>query len=136
MREYHNVFMSSFYLLRIIRLDFNYDAMYLADPTTSAFYLVSYIVYELIFTLFQLIFTIALANMFIAIIVAHFNEFRRIQLEDDDISFVSVVWAILKNNVFTDPDQSKLWWVISKFTCCCNSNRIKNWLFNSKEEKE
>lgn len=49
-------------------------------------------------------FKIALLNMFIAIIVAHYNEFKREQEGDEDISFYKVIFSILKHNLFkNDP---------------------------------
>jgi hypothetical protein len=64
--------------------------MYSADATISSLYFVSYLV----------IFKIALLNMFVAIIVAHFNQFRRESSNEDNISFFTVVVNILKNNLF------------------------------------
>jgi len=39
-------------------------------------------------------------NMFIAIIVAHYNQFRRDYQSDDNVSFITVVHKIIKANMF------------------------------------
>ena len=44
--------------------------------------------------------------MFIAIIVAHYNQFRRDTEDDGDVSFFSVISAILKNNLFKDKGEN------------------------------
>jgi hypothetical protein len=54
-------------LLRTLLLDYDYEAMYEADQVISSLFFVSYL----------LIFKLALLNMFIAIIVAHYNQQRR-----------------------------------------------------------
>ena len=75
--DFRTIFLSAFKLFRMIFIDLNYAALYKADPMLSGFYFISYMV----------IFKIALFNMFIAIIVAHYNEFRRLSTEEGDVSF-------------------------------------------------
>jgi hypothetical protein len=88
--EFSTLYLASTQLLRTLLLDFNYSVMYQTDPTISSFYFVSYII----------IFKIALLNMFVAIIVAHFNQFRRESGNEDNVSFLEVVLKILQNNLF------------------------------------
>ncbi len=68
--------------------------------------------------------------MFIAIIVAHYNQFKR-ESEDKDeksVSFFKVIFNILKHNMFADIDKndpklSRLQKLQLKF---------KDWVFNRK----
>ena len=56
-----------------------------------------------------MIFKIALINMFIAIIVAHYNQFNRESKEDastKNANFFTVIWNIIKQNMFK-PDETK-----------------------------
>ena len=53
--------------MRVVLLDYNYDEMYNQDSAVSAVFFVTYL----------LVFKIGLLNMFVAIIVAHYNQFRR-----------------------------------------------------------
>lgn len=85
--------------------------MYETDSRISAVFFVTYVV----------IFKIALLNMFIAIIVAHYNQFRRESDDDDNISFFQVIANILKNNLCnkdnapTKPPEKRS---VSKCKCC------------------
>lgn len=45
--------------------------------------------------------------MFIAIIAAHYNQFRRESSKEDNISFFTVITKILANNMFNKKDQNK-----------------------------
>jgi hypothetical protein len=65
MEEFSSVLLSAFTCLRMQGGEFKYSEMYYVDPDVSAIYFVSYII----------LITIALLNMFIAIIVAHYNEY-------------------------------------------------------------
>jgi hypothetical protein len=42
--------------------------------------------------------------MFIAIIAAHYNQFRRESSKEDNISFFTVISKILANNMFNKKD--------------------------------
>lgn len=55
--------MSSLYLMRVVLLDYDYQKMYNQDSSVSAVFFVTYLV----------VFKIGMLNMFIAIIVAHYN---------------------------------------------------------------
>jgi hypothetical protein len=54
------------------------------------------------FVTYLLVFKIGMLNMFIAIIVAHYNEFRRDYQSDKNVSFIEVVHKIIKANMFKD----------------------------------
>ena len=61
--EFRSIFSSLLYLLRVVLLDYDYSRMYNHDPAVSAVFFVSYL----------LIFKLGMLNMFVAIIVAHYN---------------------------------------------------------------
>ncbi len=71
--------------MRVVLLDYDYQKMYNADTSVSAVFFVTYL----------LVFKIGMLNMFIAIIVAHYNQFRRDYQSDDNVSFFTVVQKII-----------------------------------------
>ena len=80
MREFSSVLLSAVTCLRMLGGEFAYTEMYKVDPAVSALFFVS----------FMVLLTVALLNMFIAIVAAHYNEFIMIYQEDnqDSLSFL------------------------------------------------
>eukprot|EP00347_Sterkiella_histriomuscorum_P005839 403355073 len=125
MVEFRTIFIASLELLRMIMSDFNYAQMYQTDSIISGVYFISYLI----------IFKIALLNMFIAIIVAHYNEFRRLSEEEEEVSFFQVIFAILKNNLFQDLQKREKILCFKKCRCC-NLDKIQKYLFGGEDKQQ
>lgn len=65
-QNFSNLFYSILELFKIMNLAFNYDSMKLWSPGCCDFFFVT----------FMLLFAMLLKNMFIAIIIAHHDEFE------------------------------------------------------------
>ncbi|CDW74117.1 polycystic kidney disease 2-like 1 [Stylonychia lemnae] len=110
--DFRTIFMSGFRLFRMIFIDLNYTELYQTD---------------------SVIFKIALFNMFIAIIVAHYNEFRRLSIEEENVSFFQVIALILKNNLFKGNNENGK---CKKYCKCINQEKLQLWLFGSGEKNK
>src|SRR5690242_4599924 len=81
----------------MLKADFEYSSMYNADSMLAGLYFVS----------FEVMFTLGLLNMFIAIIAAHYNEFTRESKGEESSSFFTMIYTILKGNLFKRPEGTK-----------------------------
>jgi hypothetical protein len=72
--------------------------------------------------------------MFIAIIAAHYNQFRRESSKEDNISFFTVITKILANNMFNKKDHpNKTDQQCMKLCSCCNLKGFTDFLFGAQQ---
>jgi hypothetical protein len=73
--------------------------------------------------------------MFIAIIAAHYNQFRRESSKEDNISFFTVIKKILASNMFNKKDQNKTDKQCMKLCSCCDLKGFTDFLFGAQRSR-